>query len=55
MPQKPYVVSLRISDDEMDHVRELMNMTNKGASELMREAFKLFVSEVAPHPTASAA
>jgi len=55
VPQKPYVVSLRISDDEMDHVRELMNMTNKGASELMREAFKLFVSEVAHHPTASAA
>jgi len=55
VPQKPYVVSLRISDDEMDHVRELMHMTNKGASELMREAFRLFISEVAHTPTASAA
>ncbi len=55
VPQKPYVVSLRISDDEMDNVRELMNLTNKGASELMREAFKLFLTEVARTPTASAA
>jgi len=55
VPQKPYVVSLRISDDEMDHIRELMSLTNKGASELMREAFNLFMTEFAQTPTASAA
>jgi MOSC domain-containing protein YiiM len=55
VPQKPYVVSLRITDDEMDSVRKLMNLTNKGASELMREAFRLFMSESVRTPTASAA
>ena len=55
VPQKPYVVSLRISDDEMKLIRELMQVTNKAASELMREAFNLFKSEVARTPTASAA
>src|SRR5512138_1008225 len=47
-PQKPYVVSMRISDDEMRNIQELMRLTNKGASELMREAFQLFKTEVVP-------
>lgn len=54
-PQKPYVVSMRISDDEMRNIQELMQLTNKGASELMREAFQLFKAEVVPTLTASAA
>jgi len=55
VPEKPYVVSLRISDDEMRQIRELMQVTNKAASELMREAFHLFKSEIAQTLTASAA
>jgi len=55
VPEKPYVVSLRISDDEMKQIRELMQVTNKAASELMREAFNLFKSEIAQTLTASAA
>jgi MOSC domain-containing protein YiiM len=55
VPEKPYVVSLRISDDEMHQIRELMQVTNKAASELMREAFHLFKTEIAQTLTASAA
>mgnify|MGYP001147728188 CR=1 FL=1 len=47
IPHKPYVVSMRISDDEMEHIHELMRLTNKGASQLMRDAFLLFKSEFA--------
>ena len=54
-PQKPYVVSMRISDDEMLRIQEMMRATNKGASELMRAAFQLFKSEVIFNQTASAA
>ncbi len=55
VPHKPYVVSMRISDDEMECIQELMQVTNKGASELMRDAFLLFKSEIALAHTASAA
>lgn len=55
VPQKPYVISLRISDDEMEYIQELMQATNKGASELMRDAFHLFKSEIVPNHAASAA
>jgi len=55
LPLKPYVVSMRISDDEMQHIQELMQMTNKAASELMRDAFKLFKAEIARTLTAEAA
>jgi MOSC domain-containing protein YiiM len=55
VPQKPYVVSLRISDDEMKQIRELMQVTNKAASELMREAFHLFKAQAVQTLTASAA
>lgn len=54
-PQKPYVISMRLSDDEMLRIRELMQETNKGASELMREAFQLFKSAGLINQTASAA
>jgi len=55
LSQKHHVVSLRISDDEMKQIRELTQLTNKAASELMREAFHLFKSEAAQTLTASAA
>jgi MOSC domain-containing protein YiiM len=55
VPQKPYVISMRISDDEMAHIQELMRATNKGASELMRDAFLLFKTEITRTLAASAA
>jgi len=55
VPQKPYIASTRLSDDEMQHIHELMRVTNKAASELMREAFNLFKAEIAQNLTASAA
>jgi len=42
LPQKPYVISMRLSDDEMRHIHDLMQVTNKAASELMRDAFNMF-------------
>lgn len=54
-PLKPYVVSMRISEDEMENIRELMQVTNKAASEVMREAFHLFKTNVAQTLTQSAA
>ena len=47
-PHKPNVISMRISDDEMKVVKELMDFTNKGASELMRDAFRLFMEQATP-------
>ena len=38
---KPTIISARISDDEMENVRHLMEMTNMSASEIMRSAFHL--------------
>jgi len=44
-PKKPNIVSVRITDDEMAMVQQLMDATSKRASELMREAFLMFKSE----------
>ncbi len=41
-PRKPNIVSMRIADDEMENIHKLMALTNKSASDLMREAFSLF-------------
>ena len=41
-PKKPNIISIRISDDEMETVQQLMDTSSKRASELMREAFTLF-------------
>jgi len=38
---KPTIISARISDDEMENVRHLMEMTNMSASEIMRSAFHM--------------
>ena len=40
---KPIIVSARISDDEMESVARLMEMTDMTASQLMRRAFRLMV------------
>lgn len=38
---KPTIVSVRISDDQMENITRLMEKTNKTASDIMREAFHL--------------
>lgn len=40
---KDTIVSARITDDEMCKVRQLMEVTNLSASELLRKAFHLQV------------
>ena len=40
---KDTIVSARISDDEMNNVKQLMEVTNLSASEIMRKAFHLQV------------
>ena len=41
---KDTIVSARISDDEMQNVKLLMEETNLSASEIMRKAFHLQVA-----------
>lgn len=40
---KDTIVSARISDDEMESVKQLMEVTHLSASEVMRKAFHLQV------------
>ena len=40
-PKKPNIVSLRISDDEMEIVQQVMELTDSKASDLLRDAFAL--------------
>lgn len=40
-PRKPYIVSMRVTDEEMDKFRQIMEMTNLSAADLMRDAFAL--------------
>jgi hypothetical protein len=44
-PRKPYIVSMRITDDEMECIQQLTTQMNKSASDLMRDAFTLFRSQ----------
>jgi MOSC domain-containing protein YiiM len=44
-PKKPNIISVRITDEEMEVVQQLMDATSKRASEVMREAFILLKSE----------
>jgi hypothetical protein len=44
-PRKPYIVSMRITDDEMVCIQQLTSQMNKSASDLMRDAFVLFRSQ----------
>jgi MOSC domain-containing protein YiiM len=43
---KNCVISMRLSDDEMAGIQQLMRATNKRASELMREAYQLFKQQM---------
>jgi Ribbon-helix-helix protein, copG family len=38
---KAKIISARISDDEMENVKQLMEVTHMSASEIMRSAFLL--------------
>jgi len=38
---KAKIISVRISDEEMENVRQLMEVTHMSASEIMRSAFQL--------------
>ncbi len=46
------VVSLRMTDEEMASIQELMAKTNKNASTLMRQAFNLLMMEWFDHADA---
>jgi len=39
------VISMRISDEERDHLESLMNKTHKSVSDVMREAMEYFTSQ----------
>lgn len=41
-PKKPHIVSMRITDEEMEKVRKLTELTNLTAADLMRDAFNLW-------------
>ncbi|GAB7025485.1 hypothetical protein [Geotalea toluenoxydans] len=40
-PRKPYIVSMRVTDEKMDKFRQIMEKTNLSAADLMRDAFNL--------------
>lgn len=40
------VISMRISDEERETLMEIMNVTHKSVSDIMREAMELFRSHV---------
>ncbi|MFZ3208806.1 MAG: ribbon-helix-helix protein, CopG family [Geobacteraceae bacterium] len=42
------VVSMRISDDERETLRQIMNTTHKSVSDIMREAMEIFKSQLTP-------
>lgn len=43
---KPTVISVRITDEQMDAVRRLMEIKKVSASDVMREAFCLFADNL---------
>jgi hypothetical protein len=52
---KHHVISMRISGDEWDSLREAMNhLQCRRVSDLMREAFKLVIAPPGPFETAVA-
>lgn len=38
------VISVRVTDHELENFREIMKITRKSASTVMREAIKLFLA-----------
>ena len=47
---KGKIVSARISDDELENVRQLMELTNLTPSEIMRKAFHLQIERLIQTP-----
>lgn len=43
--KKPNIVSIRITDQEMEDIKQIMDRTNRRASDLMRDAFELFATK----------
>lgn len=41
------VISFRVSDEEMETIREIMKISRKNTSAVMREAIRLFIAP--PH------
>lgn len=41
-PKKPNIVSMRITDDEMVSIQQIMELTEKRPADLMRDAFMMF-------------
>ncbi len=44
-PKKPNVISVRIADDEMENIQQLMGAMNKSASDLMRDAVAMLMAQ----------
>lgn len=42
------VISMRISDEEREHLESLMNKTHKSVSDVMREAMDYFTANYGP-------
>lgn len=42
------VISMRISDEEREHLESLMNRTHKSVSDVMREAMDYFTATYEP-------
>lgn len=53
MREKPRynVISMRISDEERNHLESLMNKTHKSVSDVMREAMDFFTVHYEQAPT----
>lgn len=48
---KTNIISMRVTDDEMETVQKVIALTNKRASSVMREAFQILLSRWAEaHP-----
>lgn len=43
---KPTVISVRVTDDQMEEIRRLMEKKKMSASEVMREAFCVFAESM---------
>ena len=39
------VISVRVSNDELQGIQEIMKVTRKSASKIMREAIELFIAQ----------
>lgn len=44
------VISMRVSDEERDHLENLMKTTHKSVSDIMREAMEYFTEHYEQNP-----